>query len=427
MINLHITEGASDFGRSPSYFSSDLSSDSTTFPYLKGPFNMSTPTVREREPEDDLVGRSPKRTKMEEPEDASMVETEPASAADEIMKDPEPEPEPDGEEENILPPSHVLLSAPRHAGSKPGTGLQIRETDVGISEYVGRDIPPIYGIIKQRYVFSVWYISINNLFLMTSFTDFLVNEVDLDGNVIHLKSLEMPSSTKQSKSAINQSEADVLVAPAEGSVEATSTDTVLVDDNFTTITQEADTLATKITTEPHTNQDEDSAVKPEVKSAGDDNEIKTPTTTNEKTQADTKQTEDSNEPWPERFTTALKPFLSDDTIEKLKSLYLEGPEPPFVSDAGWAGRKSGDTEDTTEDASAEVAEPEEPSSSRGGRGRGRGGRGGRGARGGRGGKGGRPERRPDNRKVLSDVRVLSCFILQFNDPFFLLLVAIMVR
>jgi tRNA pseudouridine13 synthase len=50
----------------------------------------------------------------------------------------------------VLPPSHMLLSAPRHTDSTEGSELRIMETDVGISEYVGHDISPIQGIIKQR-------------------------------------------------------------------------------------------------------------------------------------------------------------------------------------------------------------------------------------------------------------------------------------
>ncbi|EGO02191.1 hypothetical protein SERLA73DRAFT_48912 [Serpula lacrymans var. lacrymans S7.3] len=61
------------------------------------------------------------------------------------------------------------------------------ETDVGISEYVGRDVPPINGIIKQR------------------FTDFLVYEVDLDYKVVHIKSLEMAeSSQKKNEPAVQE-------------------------------------------------------------------------------------------------------------------------------------------------------------------------------------------------------------------------------
>ena len=34
----------------------------------------------------------------------------------------------------------------------------------------------------------------------------------------------------------------------------------------------------------------------------------------------------------------LSPFLPKEAVEKLKQLWLEGPEPPRISDNGWAGR-----------------------------------------------------------------------------------------
>lgn len=104
-------------------------------------------------------------------------------------------------------------------------------------------------------------------------------------------------------------------------------------------------------------------------------------------------------PWPERFTTTLSAYLSAPSIEQLKQMYLEGPEPPFVSDGGWGARKP------REEGDAEEA-PEEPvkESTRGNRGRGRG-------RGGRGGRGGRAGKRPDTRKVVSEVRHI------FRNPY----------
>ena len=48
----------------------------------------------------------------------------------------------------ILPPSHALLGTPPSFGEDGS--LRIKETDVGISEYVGHDVPRIEGIIKQR-------------------------------------------------------------------------------------------------------------------------------------------------------------------------------------------------------------------------------------------------------------------------------------
>ncbi|KAF8621631.1 hypothetical protein AX15_007649 [Amanita polypyramis BW_CC] len=78
--------------------------------------------------------------------------------------------------ESVLPPSHVLLGVPLPV-APPGQSLNFTEGDVGISEYVGKSIPKIEAIIKQR------------------FTDFLVYEVDLDGNVVHLKDVGKPKSS----------------------------------------------------------------------------------------------------------------------------------------------------------------------------------------------------------------------------------------
>lgn len=51
----------------------------------------------------------------------------------------------------LLPPSHALLGITRGGEPDRDGFTQMLETDVGISEYVGRDIPPIQAVIKQRY------------------------------------------------------------------------------------------------------------------------------------------------------------------------------------------------------------------------------------------------------------------------------------
>lgn len=122
---------------------------------------MSTSVVRERESEDD-GGPSPKRTKVDEPSQEAPPEidtvmdtdTAPTTSSEPAAKLPGPSIE-TVEDEAILPPSHALLRAPRHIGSHSGADLRIMETDVGISEYVGSDIPKIEGIIKQRCVQTI--------------------------------------------------------------------------------------------------------------------------------------------------------------------------------------------------------------------------------------------------------------------------------
>jgi len=51
----------------------------------------------------------------------------------------------------LLPPSHALLEIIRGGEPDADGFTQMLETDVGISEYVGWDIPPIQAVIKQRY------------------------------------------------------------------------------------------------------------------------------------------------------------------------------------------------------------------------------------------------------------------------------------
>ncbi|KAF5390713.1 hypothetical protein D9757_002685 [Collybiopsis confluens] len=142
--------------------------------------------VRERENDADDLEREFKRPKVE-PEAKGQMETN---------------------TENLLPPSHSLLGVPAPP-SAAGRAINFLETDVGISQYVGQGVSKIEGIIKQR------------------FTDFLVNEVDLDGNVLHLKSLAMPESTKKDDTRsstiadepVIEDQKEELVAPKSSDIE----------------------------------------------------------------------------------------------------------------------------------------------------------------------------------------------------------------
>ncbi|KDQ29347.1 hypothetical protein PLEOSDRAFT_1064122 [Pleurotus ostreatus PC15] len=205
------------------------------------------------ETEAESLERASKRARLEDAEES----TSPSKEFDPEVETDIPAPK-DGEADDILPPSHVLLGVPRPEKAEDGSGYKFRETDVGISEYVGRGVSQIEGIIKQR------------------FTDFLVFEVDQDSKVIHLKSLSMPDSSSKT--------------PKESTAAESSITQVAASD--------APTIA-----EPA-------------------------------------------EPWPESNNTALAPFLSEDAISKLKTMFLEGPTPPKVSDSGWGGRQP-KTEDAT--------------------------------------------------------------------------------
>ncbi|KZT41182.1 tRNA pseudouridine synthase D [Sistotremastrum suecicum HHB10207 ss-3] len=105
--------------------------------------------------------------------------------------------------DNLLPPSHVLLNLPRsesHSGASP----IIREEDVGISEYISSAVPPIEGIIKQR------------------FTDFLVFEVDQEDNVVHLKSLGLPESSDKPKDTTAKPASEAAPEPTSEATEVDS-------------------------------------------------------------------------------------------------------------------------------------------------------------------------------------------------------------
>ena len=185
----------------------------------------------------------------------------------------------------------------------------------------------------------------------------MVYEVDLDGRVIHLNSLEKPESAKK---------------------DASETTTVVASSS--------------------TVPDED--VK--MDGTGDATEHLVHESTKKEDPATTSVPESlkvsaSDGSWHEHFNIALLPFLSEEAILQVKNMYLEGREPPRVSDAGWAGRSAPSASDRDGEAVSEgtVIVPDERE------GNGRGGSRGKRGRGGRGGRGGAS--RVDHRKVLSNV------------------------
>lgn len=98
-------------------------------------------STRERE-DDDNEARSSKRTKTTSSEFHDDHVASKSLQADLGSNEAQ---------ESILPPSHVLLglSSPQ---TTSGGLRQLLECDVGISEYITRNLPPIRGIIKQRWV-----------------------------------------------------------------------------------------------------------------------------------------------------------------------------------------------------------------------------------------------------------------------------------
>ena len=107
--------------------------------------------------------------------------------------------------------------------------------------------------------------------------------------------------------------------------------------------------------------------------------------------------------WDDTFESSLSPFFSESSIVELKTMYLEGPEPPRVSDNGWVSRVHKKSEDV-EISEQQVLPNQEnrPYSSDKKRGKNENARGRNGRHRGRGGRSQSSERE-DHRKVLSEV------------------------
>ncbi|KAH7929415.1 tRNA pseudouridine synthase D [Leucogyrophana mollusca] len=323
---------------------------------------MSSATIRERDTDDEDLTRSPKRTKVSDVlEPDTVAPTETGEQADSDVVPTLPRAKASVEDESVLPPSHVLLGIPSPTLSADGL-RQVLESDVGISEYIGRDVPPISGIIKQR------------------FTDFLVYEVDQDHQVVHIKSLDKPESSSKKTKVAQSDDADAAASPPAG--ESTSMEGV-----------EETSPAHPTEAPPH---ESTAATNPEGQPLD-----------GEKDKNKNLSTTENDLSWGERHETSLKAFFSEDAITQLKQMYLEGPEPPRTSDSGWGSRvpKTTEGDDATGTSDAPVPQEGNAESSekgeRGKRDRNRGTRGGRGGRGrGRGGRFG--NEREDHRKILSE-------------------------
>ncbi|KXN86433.1 Multisubstrate pseudouridine synthase 7 [Leucoagaricus sp. SymC.cos] len=211
---------------------------------------MSSIVLHEREQDEEDLERYSKRKKLDEDEESIKNK----------------------EHDHNLPPSHALLGMPLPEAT-PAGAINFLETNVGISEYVGRESAKIQGIIKQR------------------FTDFLVYEVDLDSNIIHLKSIDKPQSPKKNDEEPPANSAEEMpISALESPMEGVET--------------------SQMTGTP---------------AAAPANELEVA----KASEADV---------WPEHLNATLAPFLTAETIGQLKQMWLEGPEPPRVSDNGWAGR-----------------------------------------------------------------------------------------
>jgi tRNA pseudouridine13 synthase len=226
-----------------------------------------------------------------------------------------------------------------------------------------------------------------------------VYEVDQESNVIRIKSLGKPEPPPKK-------------VKAESTTVASTTDSAIATPQDETVAEaveaeehEEDIIVTvEAATPSDTAAPEDSAIAPdsnpnaatEIKNESSSTNAPT-TTTSAPNQPASKN--DKDNVWQDHFDIELKAFLSDDAIVHLKEMYLQGRDPPRVSDNGWASRKVKSEE-------AETPEPPEEPQANDKKGKGRDRRGGRGGKGGRGGgRVGRNEPE-DSRKVVSDVRII---------------------
>lgn len=102
-------------------------------------------SARPREDDELQDERAPKRFKPseDEPHQADAVTTTGESSQRQLLL---------YNLENLLPPSRELLGLPPTSQIPPdGVMHRTSEPDVGISEYIGKGLPAIQGIIKQRY------------------------------------------------------------------------------------------------------------------------------------------------------------------------------------------------------------------------------------------------------------------------------------
>lgn len=81
-------------------------------------------------------------------------------------------------EESAPPPAK---RARIHDAAQPGDSERLSEQDAGMSQFAHGDWPPVHGIIKQRY------------------SDFLVHEIGVDGQVVQITSLTPPEPPKKAE------------------------------------------------------------------------------------------------------------------------------------------------------------------------------------------------------------------------------------
>ncbi|KAF8591414.1 pseudouridine synthase [Ramaria rubella] len=317
---------------------------------------MSSTGVHERETDDVEQQRLAKRAKTDKETVSTTFQPSVLTKEMEVPTDAHTE----FPSDDLLPPSRSLLPHKRSGDIKTNE-FRISEPDVGITEYISHDVRRIEGIIKQR------------------FTDFLVYEVDIQGEVVHLKEIEEPP--------IRGTDIEEALDAQDPSIYSSAA-----------VSLEHQKYKPSQDERPAMNLQDASPETARVIMTAEGEKPTTPDTTAEE-----------NVSWPHKFTEALVPLLPSIAIEQLKEMFLQGPEPPFIRDNGWSRQPptdGADTDVTAETFNWEVDGPQpapEEKTSRGKKGKEKDGRTrGKGSRGTRGTPGGRANGREDPRKVLSD-------------------------
>jgi len=112
---------------------------------------QSTPPRPRGDGTSDNTSEAPPLKKLKLDNTAEQLNTQgPASAFSATLPDLPPDSANTTTNETILPPSHSLLGTAPPLQDESGAIIRLMETDVGISEYIAKDVPKISGIIKQR-------------------------------------------------------------------------------------------------------------------------------------------------------------------------------------------------------------------------------------------------------------------------------------
>ncbi|KAL7420189.1 multisubstrate pseudouridine synthase 7 [Cryptotrichosporon argae] len=305
----------------------------------------------------------------------------------------------------VIPTLPASLEVATGASAVPGLEARrgfVCEADVGILRYVGGDVQGVQGVIKQR------------------FTDFMVYEVSLAGEVARLKDIGKPvePGSKQKDKGKGKGKA---VEGAAGPGPAASADASASAAPAEAAQADAKAAASDAPVEAKPAvPDMPAEAEPAVSDTPAEAKPTVADTAVDATDANA-DADVSDLPaalrfaplpkWPGSTTCALFAHFSEPTIVGLHTLFVEGRDAPPRRDAGWGTRVKDEVkEEEAGNAAAPAAQAEEDAANgAAGKGRGQGrdrGRGRERDRGGRGGRGGgrggaTPWKPEDTREVVS--------------------------